>query len=52
MGDKEIAKKLSNKARKAIEAMTDETVKSCKIIITKDKNGRIAESFIQKKEDL
>lgn len=52
MGDKEIAKKLSSKARKAIEAMTDETVKSCKIIITKDKNGRIAESFIQKKEDL
>lgn len=44
--------KISEKEKRAIEAIQDWNLKSCKIVITKDKNGRIAESFIQKKEDL
>ncbi len=46
MGDK------VNKAKKAVEAIYDERIKNCKIIITKDKNGKIRETFIQKKESL
>ena len=44
--------KTSEKEKRAIEAIQDWNLKSCKIIITKDKNGRITESFVQKKEDL
>lgn len=47
-----IETKLGKKEKRAIEAIQDLNLKSCKIVITKDKNGRIAESFIQKKEDL